>query len=186
MEAVVRYYLGARDFLEVQFRARVTRHALADPEAFWRGDVVQLAPTAKREMGIASALAASYRHHMECRLSEWQDALEIMDLEHTRSFVATIFESWAGDAVLSECARAEIEYLETKLQRPGSVLYELPPDEAQSPVVSASDAANVPLLSAAVSKWRPLKIREGWSDTRMVSDPSRLRLCGLGGERRIG
>jgi integrase len=158
----VAFYQDAIDEIECTTRADSTAKAMADPEAFWRGGIVKLAADAKPEIGIGPALARCYRERMAARLSNLRDAMEIMDLSYVQFLVARVFGPVDDRVLLIECARAEIEYMDSKLRRPGSVLYDLPPDE------SAKPATETPLLSEAAAKWRAIKVREGWTDVRML------------------
>jgi integrase len=163
-EAVEHYRLEC-DRRECLSRAEQTAKALADPEAFWRGEVVKLAPNASPDMGIGPALAACYRDRMARLLANFRDAMEIMDLSFPSIFVNAVFPGCENGVLLIECARAQIEYLQDRLGRPGSVLYDLPPEDKPA---QRTDAGEPPTLSAAAAKFRALKVREGWTDVRML------------------
>ena len=74
----------------------------------------------------------------------------------------------------SEKSVAQVAFLEALLRDPGALFGPMPPlgtVSLTSPVHVGLQvaAADVPRLSEAAKKWRPIKVREGWTDARMLS-----------------
>ena len=123
---------------------------------------------------------------MKRRLTTLQDELEIGDFDAIQTGVGEVFQKWPDTIpFLVGCARAQIEYLEARLRRPGSVSYELVFEEGSK---AKEETASVPLFSAAVARFRPLKMREGWKeDGRMIQllDPAAALLIDICGDKLI-
>ena len=125
------------------------------------------------------------------RLNDARGMLAVMDLDAIREATGE-----TDDLVLPLLARTEIAFLEALLHDPGALFGPMPPlgtVSLSSPVPVPFHSTNAPtsdapLLSVAAANWRAIKIREGWTDVRMLPlvDTAVALLIEICGDKLIG